>query len=485
MTSQLEPMGSAKRGEGQAMADVSFRDPVDVERRAATLQLDIARTLVRAPALPVALPAFDLTLLGVECGSGSIDLVIGKTEAIAKLKITRLKGSKDDSNSLGESSSEHAVDVTVVEIASDAARFSTQLNRMADRLRPAITLEKWRRTNRTAKELAELPANVPLAFYRQLVPGVDGQALVRVGFRCNQKCGICWQDRQWGTFDATQIRTWIEDLGNAGARSLIISGGEPTLDPDLETYITHAREIGFHTITLETNAILFANGKLAPRLRDAGLSDCFVSLHSGDSETSDFITRAPGTFARTVTGIKALLAANVPVRLNCVLTGEGIDHLDTVPDLIHREFGADPNLRGLMLSQPSDPFDPTLTPSIVPEPQKLRDTLYRVIDRAFDLEIEISGLDGPCGPPLCAFGADPRITDLAPIGEALSGRTYLPLCDGCAVRHACFGPRLADVELYGEACVAPISKRPKTQRSQLPTNPTVDARSSERGDAMG
>jgi MoaA/NifB/PqqE/SkfB family radical SAM enzyme len=254
--------------------------------------------------------------------------------------------------------------------------------------------------------------------------------------------------------------TWIEDLYAAGARNLIISGGEPTLDPQLANYVRHARELGYEWVTLETNAIQFSKPGLAERLRDAGVGDCFVSLHSGDEVTSDAITRAPGTFRRTVAGIKRLLAAGVPVRLNCVLTREGIEVVEGVPDFIHRELAGYPNLQGLMLSQPTDPFDPSLLRQIVPEPDRLRTVLRRVIDRAFALGVPVSGLDGPCGPPLCAFDADPRITALVPIPEPLRDRTYLRACDQCAVRGACYGVRLADVELYGDACVRPLATAP-------------------------
>ncbi|MBK8696327.1 MAG: hypothetical protein IPN17_29675 [Deltaproteobacteria bacterium] len=48
--------------------------------------------------------------------------------------------------------------------------------------------------------------------YRQLVWGTVAQGLVRVGFGCNQDCGLCWQDRDWGRFPPAQVLGWIEDL---------------------------------------------------------------------------------------------------------------------------------------------------------------------------------------------------------------------------------------------------------------------------------
>jgi hypothetical protein len=442
-----------RRGEGEAMAGAVFRDPVGIEAQAAALQLEIARVLVNAPSLPVELPAFGLTLLSVAAGKGAIDLVLGKDSPIARLRLTPAAGAEPVA-------APAAISVTAVEAHPSAKRFQRQLAVMSNRLRAAITGEKWEGAREAARRLALIPAGVPLAFYRQLVPGTPGQGLVRTGFNCNQDCGMCWQDRTWGRFGAEQTLTWIEDLFAAGARRLTISGGEPTLDPALESYIRHARSLGYEWVTLETNAIRFAKPGLAERLRDAGLGDCFVSLHSGDAATSDAITRAPGTFQRTVTGIKRLLAARVMVRLNCVMTREGIEHLEGVPDFVHATFGASPYLEALMLSQPCDPFDPALLPAVVPEPDRLRAVLRKVIDRCFALGVPVSGLDGPCGPPLCAFGADRRITALGPIPERLQDRTYLAACDECAVRHACFGVRLADAGLYGDACVRPLTAVP-------------------------
>jgi hypothetical protein len=454
-------LGQAERGrgEGEATARAVFRDPIGLEAEAAALQRTIVRTLVNAPSLPVELPKYDLTLLSVAAAKHSIDLILGKSAPIVKLRLTRADAAK--LAPAGDPSAHRpAVDVTIIEVHPDTARFQRQLQLMGQRLRAAITLEKWERALEEAKRLARLPVGVPLAFYRQLVAGATEQGQVRTGFNCNQDCGMCWQDREWGRFGPEQILTWIEDLHAAGARLLNISGGEPTLDNKLETYIRHAREIGFLAVTLETNAIQFSKPGLAERVRDAGLTDCFVSLHSGDAATSDAITRAPGTFKRTVAGVHALLDARLPVRLNCVMTREGIEHLEGLPDFVHAEFGPHPYLQGLMLSQPTDPYDRSLLPTIIPEPERLRAVLRVVIDHAFALGVRVTGLDGPCGPPLCAFGADRRITDLTPVREALQGRTYLSACAQCAVRSACFGARVADVEMYGDACVQPFAEPP-------------------------
>src|SRR5204862_81716 len=117
----------------------------------------------------------------------------------------------------------------------------------------------------------------------------------------------------------------LEPRKGAALQALTAGRPSPAIVSVVETHAAARR------YTLETNAIQFAKPGAVEKLRDAGMTECFVSLHSGDAEVSDAITRAPGTFARTVKGVRALLDAGVPVGLNCVLTNEGIDHVAGLP----------------------------------------------------------------------------------------------------------------------------------------------------------
>ena len=426
--------------------DPRFRDPPPPEDEARALRLRIAHILVRAPTLPVELPQVGLRLLAVDADRRGIELHFGLDDAMA---VVRLEEGLEAPLPLQAS-------VRTLVLA--AHRFKGALDAIAARLRTAIDGDKWAQARAVAAELRKLPSPVPLGFHRQLVQGVaEPTGQVRTGFGCNQDCGICWQGRDWGTYGAAQIHRWIEDLHAAGARKLILSGGEPTLDSALDDYIARARALGFASVTLETNAIALAKPGRAERLRDAGLSDAFVSLHSADAATSDAITRAPGTFGRTEKGILALFEAGVPVFLNTVMTAQGLDHLAAMPDFLHDRFGAHRSLMlGWMLSYPTAAFDAALNPSLIPAPERLREVLRATVARALALGLEPRGLDGPCGPALCAFDADQRITRLAPVPGPVEFRLHVPACATCAVRSACFGVRSLDVELFGEACVFPL-----------------------------
>lgn len=435
-----------------------FRDPPSQESVALALRREIAAVLVRAPSLPVELPAFRVRLVDVHVERRAIELLMGWEQPVAALRLAPRRGGGGEGEVLSLGKGRPAVvEVSVRTIHPSAERLASSLDTMATRLRAAITEPQWDKALELATRLRTLPVGVPMEHFRQVVWGAERQGLVRVGFSCNQDCGLCWQDRDWGRFPPEQVLTWIEDLHAAGARKLIVSGGEPTLDASLERYLRRARELGFDEITLETNAIQCAKPGVAERLRDAGVDLAFVSIHSGDAEVSDRITRAPGTQVRTVKGVHALLDAGVPVKFNAVMTGEGLDHLEGLPRFLHTEFARHGAPLRLMLSYPTEPYDGALLAEILPEPVKLRRVLRATIDACFALGVQVDGLDGPCGPPLCAHGADARVSSLDAVRERLPFRRYLAACEGCAVRTACFGVRTHDVTLYGDACAAPIA----------------------------
>lgn len=424
---------------------VVFRDPERPDP--APLRASIARVLARAPHLPIELPALGMRLVDVTADRRSIDLVLGAPDPLARLRVDYPAGAPSAS-------------VEVIEIVPSPSR-RRALEVAAARVRTATSRERWLEARALADDLVRLPRDVPMSFLRQLVAGVSATGIVRVGFQCNQDCGMCWQGRDWGRYDRDAVLTWIEDLHAAGAHELILSGGEPMLDPHLADYVARARALGIRHVTIETNAILGDRDGAAARLRDAGLSTAFVSLHSPDPDVSDAITRAPGTHARTVRGIRAFLAAGVPVKLNAVLTAEGLDHVARLPDYVRETFGAAPGPTALMISYPSPSFDTSLRGAIVPDPARLRAALRATVERALAVGLRLEGLDGPCGPPLCAFDADPRVAALSHVDRAVPFRRFVPACDACAVRSACLGVHEAQLAQFGEASVTPLASVPR------------------------
>ncbi|MBI2402360.1 MAG: radical SAM protein, partial [Gemmatimonadetes bacterium] len=87
----------------------------------------------------------------------------------------------------------------------------------------------------------------------------------------------------------------IRAAGRLRVPRLVLSGGEPTVNPHLEAYIHLAKEVGIQDVSLMTNAVRLEEPGVAESLRAAGLDRVFVSLHAPDAALSDRLTRAPGT----------------------------------------------------------------------------------------------------------------------------------------------------------------------------------------------
>ena len=426
--------------------DAVFRDPPPPEAPVAVLERELARVLVRAPTLPIDLPVFELTLRAITPTRDGVELVLGR------------RGDRLATVSLAWSEADGALTTGLRwEGPSRSARDRQGLPVLMQRLRAGITVERWADACKLREQILAVPRNLPVEAFRMLVPGSRvREGLVRTGFDCNQDCGLCWQGRDWGRVGPEQILAWIEDLHAAGAERLVISGGEPTLDRDLPRYLVRARELGFACTTLETNALRMAKDGYARTLRDSGLERAFVSLHSADASVSDAVTRAPGTHARTLVGIDALLEAGVSVALNAVMTSETVPTLGGLPDFVHERFGGHPLLEMLVISDIGAAFDDRLLPDLVPQPELARAALSLTIERALALGLEVNGPGSPCGPPLCMFGADERVVRLDAVAEPVPFREFARACDGCALKHACFGVRPIQLALFGERCVQPF-----------------------------
>jgi MoaA/NifB/PqqE/SkfB family radical SAM enzyme len=119
---------------------------------------------------------------------------------------------------------------------------------------------------------------------------------------CNANCGFCnfardslakdkWEfvERQ-GAVDAVDI------LFRHGVRYLVLTGGEPTLHPDLSTIIGHAAGKGMKAM-LVTNAGLLKPHKVAA-YADAGLSSFIISVDAASKDVHEQNRGLPGVCDR-------------------------------------------------------------------------------------------------------------------------------------------------------------------------------------------
>jgi MoaA/NifB/PqqE/SkfB family radical SAM enzyme len=163
----------------------------------------------------------------------------------------------------------------------------------------------------------------------------DNFAEVKVTLHCNQSCIMCKTDAEVRNVlpDSAALEKLLPRLAEK-TECLTLSGGEPTLDPQLPRYLEMAHRAGFRIIEVQSNGVKLADYDYVKRLVDAGggQTSFLVSLHAHEAGLSDRITQAPGTFMKTMQGLhnikktgSVLVLCHVIMSLNCQGIPEYVD----------------------------------------------------------------------------------------------------------------------------------------------------------------
>jgi radical SAM protein with 4Fe4S-binding SPASM domain len=159
----------------------------------------------------------------------------------------------------------------------------------------------------------------------------DGQqplrAMIEIADRCNEVCVHCYQEQgRKGEMDTAQLKAVIDELAEMGILVLTISGGEATLRRDFLEIMGHARDRGF-VLRLFTNGLTMTR-QLAEALHELAVDVVEISLYSHRAEVHDFVTGVPGSFERTVAGIRHLREVGVAVHVKTNVMRVNEDELD-------------------------------------------------------------------------------------------------------------------------------------------------------------
>jgi GTP 3',8-cyclase len=147
---------------------------------------------------------------------------------------------------------------------------------------------------------------------------------ISVTDKCNFRClycmppeGLPWLPRS-EILDYEEIAAIVAELAPLGVRRLRLTGGEPTLRPNLEILISLLKRIpAVEDIALSTNGVRF--GEFAPVYRAAGLDRVNISADSLRPERIRAISRRNLDFAPLAAIRVAHSAGLAPVKLNVVV----------------------------------------------------------------------------------------------------------------------------------------------------------------------
>jgi MoaA/NifB/PqqE/SkfB family radical SAM enzyme len=327
-------------------------------------------------------------------------------------------------------------------------------------------------------DLAPVPLDVAMSWklrrintlerfeYRNISPfqndsPVNPRGLIRVNGHCNMSCGFCFVDRTVPDVDVAQLQEETRRMARGGTRHLVLSGGEPTLHPQLADLIRFAKALGaFDVIEMQTNGVKCAEIDYARELVAAGLNKVTVSLHSTDPDRSDTITRLPKAFGKTLQAIHNFRQLGILTQIAHVISKANYAELPDTVRYLRREFPADGGHLSLCLAIAQEISD-LVFEWVTPTFSEIKPFVSNALDFCLETGIGFGGMIGQGGYPPCMLDGDMRyygsVLDKVFKSADASEQFYkAERCRECSFDPYCLGPRRSYVEHYGDAEVKPF-----------------------------
>ena len=150
---------------------------------------------------------------------------------------------------------------------------------------------------------------------------------IQVVRHCNHFCGFCSNPTTPYTHTFASMQVLVDDFVRRGYFGVILTGGEPTLHPELPEIAGYAAQQGLH-VRMITNGSRLADPVFARAMASAGLKLVHVSVYSVRPEIEARLRGSEGTLARAFAAIDNAAACGIEVNVNCVINRLNAGHLD-------------------------------------------------------------------------------------------------------------------------------------------------------------
>lgn len=144
---------------------------------------------------------------------------------------------------------------------------------------------------------------------------------------CNCRCVMCdiWKSREHNAFSLQALERCLPSIRGLGVRWVVLSGGEPLLNPEWPAICRRLREEGIRVTLLTTGLLL---GKCAGQV--ASHCDEVIASLDGPEPVHDRIRRVPRAFSLLASGVAAVkeLAPRLRVTARTTVQKANRRHLD-------------------------------------------------------------------------------------------------------------------------------------------------------------
>jgi radical SAM protein with 4Fe4S-binding SPASM domain len=187
------------------------------------------------------------------------------------------------------------------------------------------------------KELLEIKENIEKTGITNLADVIHMTrelkfAWIELTGKCNQNCKHCFMGNDLNAnphYEKEKIFSYIDYLISCGISQIILTGGEPTLHPDIEQILDYIAQYDVD-ITLLTNGTTPRLPSLIPKLKDYGVKTKISIL--GIGKNHDEIVGLDGAFNKIKDIIELFINMNAPIKLGMTVCSLNIKDVDKVRD---------------------------------------------------------------------------------------------------------------------------------------------------------
>ena len=166
--------------------------------------------------------------------------------------------------------------------------------------------------------------------------GYPGHPVWEVTGACNLRCIHCHAIS--GNADADELTTdegkrLIDSIASVSEfRTLIYTGGEPLVRPDIFELFRHSQKAGLANI-IATNGTLI-DEEMAFKLKDHGVVCNAISIDAADPAVHDRVRNKPGAFDLALRAIEATKKAGILLQINTTAMEYNIPNLSELIDFV-------------------------------------------------------------------------------------------------------------------------------------------------------
>jgi radical SAM protein with 4Fe4S-binding SPASM domain len=166
--------------------------------------------------------------------------------------------------------------------------------------------------------------------------GYPGHPVWEVTASCNLNCIHCHAMGATTSPDeltTDEGRRLIDQIAQVDTfRTLVFTGGEPLLRPDIFELLKHAKAAGLANI-IATNGILI-DDEMAARLKENGVVCNAISLDAPEARVHDSIRQKPRAFELAVRGMEATKKAGIMLQINTTAMEYNMPYLSDLMDYV-------------------------------------------------------------------------------------------------------------------------------------------------------